>query len=233
MLKIPDSLQTDANAITQKLKTALGADLVSMIAYGRWLLNDPPDISADLNLMIVLRQISTELLDQLAQARAQSQRDWQFLTLSEADLASSTDVFPIKFIGIQRRYCLLHGADVLRDLKISREHLRFRCEQEIKNLMLRLRYHYINRHGQKDAMRTMLKRASHSLMSSLAILIELKTGAVPDGRSAIFSGADELGIAMEPLRRILAGGAAETYDKSLFGELMATVRQAAAKADQA
>lgn len=227
-------MTTDLDRFVAGLEVKLGNQLRSVIAYGRWLRNDPPEPDADRNLMIVLSEISTERLDAVASVREvtlPTPTSWHLLTLSEDDLVTSTDVFPIKFIGIQRRHCVLHGQDVFAGLNISREHLRFRCEQEVKNLMLRLRYQYLNRNQNERAMRATLTRAGHSLMSSLAVLVELKTGAEPDGSEAVLASAQSLGVATEPLKMIAAEDFSDT--KKLFGEMMATVRQAAKTADQA
>lgn len=234
MLKIPESKNTDLKQFVAGLESELGNDLLSVLAYGRWLRNDPPDPDADRNLMIVVSEISTDCLDKITSVRSATLQEpsaWHLLTLSKADLTSSTDVFPIKFIGIQRRHCLLHGDDVLKDLNISREHLRFRCEQEIKNLMLRLRYQYINRNHNEQAMRISLRRAYHSLMSSLAVLVELKTGSEPVGQNDVLAGAETLGISVPPLKRFAVQDV--TNIKKLYDEFMSTVRQAANIADQA
>ena len=42
MLKIPETLKPRAGALVTKLKNALGEDLVSVTAYGRWLTTDKP-----------------------------------------------------------------------------------------------------------------------------------------------------------------------------------------------
>jgi hypothetical protein len=43
----------------------------------------------------------------------------QLLTLTPADLSSSTDVFPIKFLDMQQDYEILHGEDLVKDLEVG------------------------------------------------------------------------------------------------------------------
>jgi len=239
MLKVPETLKSEADALVTKLKNSLGNDLVSVTAYGRWLTVDNPERTADLNLMVIVNEITTEKLDCIADARrgtGEAQR-WQLLTLSNEDLAGSTDIFPIKYLNMQRRHCVLHGEDVLSTVEVARTHLRFRCEQEIKNLMLRLRYFYLNRNQNQRAMRATLIRAHQSLMSSLAVLVELKTGKVPADRDEIITEIGKLDIDAAPLAESakLEGDGVMELDvlKKLYEQTMALVRQAARVADQA
>lgn len=239
MLKLPETLKPDADSLVTRLKGSLGDDLVSVTAYGRWLYADKPERAADLNLMVVVNEITTEKLDRIAEARRESSqaRRWQLLTLSNEDLAGSTDIFPIKFLNMQRRHCVLHGEDVLSTIEIARTHLRFRCEQEIKNLMLRLRYFYLNRNQDQRAMRLTLIRAHQSLMSSLAVLVELKTEKAPANREETVAEIEQLKIDTAPLGELAKLEGEEVIEldalKRLYEQTMALVRQAARIADQA
>lgn len=239
MLKIPDTLKPEADVLVTKLKHALGVDLVSVTAYGRWLIGDQPESSADLNLMVVVNEITTAKLDAIAAARGASRaaRRWQLLTLSNEDLAGSTDIFPIKFLNMQRRHCVLHGEDVLSTIEVARTHLRFRCEQEIKNLMLRLRYFYLNQNQNQRAMCATLVRAHQSLISSLAVLVELKTEKVPVDRDETIAEIGKLDIdtaAFAALAKLEGEGVIELDAlKQTYEQTMALVRQTARVADQA
>lgn len=236
MLNIPKVLVPEADKFVGKLSSALGEDLVAVVAYGRWLRANRVSDTVELNLMIVLKEIRTDLLDKIADARAQSE-PWALLTLSLDDLASSTDVFPIKLINMQRGHLLLHGKDVLSGLEIDRADLRFRCEQEIKNLMLRLRLHYLNRSHDARGIRMILENAHFTLMSSLAVLVELKTGHVPESGEEILQAIEAVDVPTDSLRQIARLGEDRNKTmsdlKGLFIGLMTTVHEAASVADQA
>ena len=70
---------------------------------------------------------------------------------------------------------LLCGQDVMKDLTIKRDHLRLRYEQEIKNLMLRLRSSYLMNLDLKGGITRVMLRPCYTLLRSLDILAELKT----------------------------------------------------------
>ena len=157
---------------------------------------------------------------------------------SESDLQGSTDVFPVKFLDMQRHHVLLTGRDVLSDLSITRDHLRLRCEQEIKNLSLRLRSRYIQAHGKPKLMRRTLTRAIQPFSTSIRVLGQLKTGdEPPSDTDTLTSDAKTLDLDGHTLQEVLTlsrskhgGRSAELKD--LYGRFMRVVQQAAIIADE-
>jgi hypothetical protein len=82
-----------------------------------------------------------------------------------------------------------------------------------------------------------LNGAISSLLVSLGLLLELKTGEQPIAKTDVLAGIDRLGVESEALRNVLAlkGGelkpdAAEL--KRIYEGFMRTVRQAAGLADK-
>jgi len=67
----------------------------------------------------------------------------------------------------------------MKDLTIKRDHLRLRYEQEIKNLMLRLRSSYLMNLDLKGGITRVMLRPCYTLLRSLDILAELKTVRAP------------------------------------------------------
>ena len=98
-------------------------------------------------------------LDKISEALISTKRarQIQLLTLTTSDLNTSTDVFPIKFLDMQQDYEVLSGDDVVKGLEVGRDNLRFRCEQEIKNLMLRLRAMYMQSRKNNEALQIATK----------------------------------------------------------------------------
>ena len=132
----PQSVQVGVERFCDDLQQALGDQLVSIALYGGLARGEYAATTSDVNIMVVLRDVSIGLLDRIAESVEQGRRVFRLavLVLSEEDLRRSTDVFPVKFLDMQRRHRILYGRDVFADLTVSREHLRLRCEQELKNL---------------------------------------------------------------------------------------------------
>ena len=143
---IPDNLQADIQALAEGLQKSLGDKLKSVVLYDGMAKNEYIKENDLVCLMVVLTEVDTGNLDCVGEVLREDprQKQYQTLVLSERDLKTSTDVFPIRFLDMQQDYDVLVGDDVVKDLEISRDNLRLRCEQEIKNLLLRLRTLYIN-----------------------------------------------------------------------------------------
>jgi predicted nucleotidyltransferase len=234
----PSSVQEGLERFCHQLRAALGEKLISIILYGGVVKGEYVPQSSNVNVIVVLQEVALEVLDRAAPIILQAGRDFNLapLLLSEDDLHRSTDVFPIKFLDIQRHHRVLWGPNVVAGLSIARDHLRWRCEQEIKNLMLRLRQFYLRRMHRSELIESTLTRALSSLLINLSVVVEIRTGEILTTKVAAIAAAEKLGINVQPLREVLAlkrgelkPAAAEL--KRLYGAFMQTVEQAAKLVD--
>ena len=97
---IPNTIRDGLTTLVENLDTTCGSDLVSVVLYDGLVKNTQIKETDTIKVMLVMENIDTGILDQLAQVFSSfSLKDQlQPLVLSEADLRSSTDVFPIKFL---------------------------------------------------------------------------------------------------------------------------------------
>ncbi|MEC9398165.1 MAG: hypothetical protein VX475_11120, partial [Myxococcota bacterium] len=96
--------------------------------------------------------------------------------ITPQDLQRSADVFPLKFLDIQRNHLVLVGDDPLEGVEIAWDHLRLRVEQELKGVMFSLRRHYLIYERQPDQLvRTMSEQLSAFLIG-LGALMFLRDG---------------------------------------------------------
>src|SRR5262249_25069023 len=160
------------------------------------------------------------------------------LLLSETELKSSSDVFPIKFLDIKQNHEVLWGKKVMDDLEISDEHLRLRCEQEIKNLLLRLRQFYLQRSHRTELIESTLVESIPSFILNLRVMLMLKTGQAPTAKNAISDAASyEFGLNNKTLQTVLeikyGSHKPDTAElKQLYSEFMSTVQKAAEIVDR-
>ncbi|MDB4813266.1 hypothetical protein OAH06_04040, partial [Akkermansiaceae bacterium] len=161
---IPENLASDINSFTSSLKNDLGDSLVSVVLYGGLVKNEMIKETDRVKIMIVVKNANIPSLDKVGDALSSTKRakQIQLLTLTPADLSSSTDVFPIKFLDMQQDYEILHGEDFVKDLEVGRDHLRIRCEQEVKNLMLKLRSMYLRSRKDSKVLQKVLLKAYYS-----------------------------------------------------------------------
>jgi len=123
--------------------------------------------------------------------------------VTQDDLRTSTDIFPIRYRNLQHDYSVLAGTDVLADLTFDLEHVRLRCEQELSNVLIRLRNRYVADHSNPKVMAATLQRAAVAFLITLRTAIELQTGLAPDDLDGIFADAEPaLGLESEELLAI-------------------------------
>lgn len=237
----PESVRKGLERFCHRLQDTLGDRLESIIVYGELAKNEQyQPRTSRANALVVVKEVSVEILDRIAAPARRGARDFRLaaMVLSENELRSSTDVFPVKFLDMQEHHLVLWGRDVFAELPISRNHIRLRCEQEIKNLMLRLRSFYLGRAHRMKLVEHTLTSTVSSFLSSLRALLVLKTGEAPVLKAAIAeAAAEELQLDGKVLQEILAlegrkprAKAAEI--KQLYNSFMATVQKAANIVDQ-
>jgi len=238
---LPKKLQSHLDRFCSQLEKSMGDSLISVVLYGGLARGDEYNPRwSDVNVLVVLDRATVDRLDKIASPIRKAVRRFHLspLVLSERDLRRSADVFPIKFLDMQRHHRQLWGRDLLTDLAIQTDHLRLRCEQELKNLLLRLRYVYLQRSNRPRLVEQTLITASSPFLHGVNALLVLKTGEAPRLIAATADAAErELGLDGETLRRVLAmkrghRGPKGAELRQLFNSYMTTVEKAAYIADE-
>jgi len=235
---IPETLLNDLRSITTTLETNLGDILQSVVLYGGLTKNELVKDTDRVTLMIVLKEVNTATLEKVGDALdGKRQQQIQATVLTLSDLNTSMDVFPIKFLDMQQDYEVLAGEDVVKPLEIGRANLRLRCEQEIKNLMLKQRRMYMNSRSNPRALEGMLLRGYYSFLQSGDALAELITGKEYRKEEDVVEAIGAIGLDSELLKRIAALRSGESLGddaaiKKTVGEFMAMIEKAAKMADE-
>jgi hypothetical protein len=126
---------------TAKLRTHYPDTLVSAVLYGSAAAGDYDGPFSDLNVLCVLKEIGTR---ELAESEVVF-RWWQEhgnpwpLLFTESELPASADAFAMEFRDMQERRRILHGPDLIADLKIDLHYYRAEIEHELRSKLLRLR----------------------------------------------------------------------------------------------
>ncbi len=147
------------SGLVDRLKTAYGADLISVVLYGSAASHDYHEKHSDLNVLCVLKQVGLAELEKGGEALQWWMKRGQPapLLLSSEELEGGCDVFPIEFIDIQDNYRVLHGADVVAGIQINTAQHRAQLEHELRSRLLRLRKRYLeSRHDSKQVTALML-----------------------------------------------------------------------------
>ncbi len=126
---------------SERFAKAFGGNAVSLILYGSAAGPEFNEKYSDLNLLCVLTRVGPPEL-----ASSEPLFRWWIeagnpppVLMSEAEVAGSTDCFPIEYQDMQRRRRVLHGKDVIEGLVVDRSFYRAQVEYELRSKLLRLR----------------------------------------------------------------------------------------------
>ncbi len=134
-------LESKLTALVERLKPAFGESLVSAVLYGSAAADDWHEQSSDLNVLCVLTQITPHELVQSEPVFRwwREQGNPPPLLLSEEEVRTSTDSFPMEFSDMRQHRRVLYGRDVIESLQVDRSFYRAQVEHELRAKQIRLR----------------------------------------------------------------------------------------------
>ncbi len=160
--------ETQINEFVERLKTAAGTNLESVLLYGSAASDEFHAEYSDVNVLCIVRDLSASALQALAPAVnwwTKSKHPAPLIFTWE-ELNRSLDVFPIELIDMQRRHRVLHGADVLKTVKVPLDLHRVQLEHDLRTKLLLLRQHYLSSDGDS-------KKVMHLMLGSVSSFITL------------------------------------------------------------
>jgi hypothetical protein len=213
-----------------------GGDLVAVVLYGSAAAGEHVPGRSDINVVVVLRQLTPALL----RKAASDLRRWHrqgFATplfFDPESLHDSLDVFPIEFLDMQERHRTLLGPDLFAGLHIERRNLRLQCEQELRGKLMKLRQSYVeSAHAPADLERVLMAAAT-SIVVLARTLLRLGGGDPGGGSDAVLEKAQaRFAVSTTALRQAcqlkrghirLAGSGLEALYREVLEEVQGLVR---------
>jgi len=186
------------------LKSTCTTDLVSVVLFGSLARGDFNPHSSDANLLLIFRTVTPALLERIAPALEAARRDFDPspMILAQADLPVCADVFPIKFRDIQRHHIVLAGCADFTSLDLTPERLRRQCQRELQNMLLRLRFVFLQKSKFPEALASALTQNASPFIHDLAVVVELLGGEIPNSKPATIDAASKLNLNCEVLHAI-------------------------------
>src|SRR3954463_1306624 len=132
-------------AFIDDLRTTHGKNLISVTLYGSAAANDFVRNRSDVNLLIVLKEITPAELRNAHGAI----REWHKLGhpvpiyFTAAEVHDAADVFPIEFYQMEKVRRVVYGEDVLASISLTDANLRHQVEYELRSKLMLLRRQYI------------------------------------------------------------------------------------------
>jgi len=138
----------------EKIKEILGENLVTLAEYYT---------GDEKNILAVCNTLDIDTLRRLKQLKEIP------LVLTKEELTGGVDVFPIEFLNIKQHHKTLYGEDFLKDLAVSKKHLRHQLEFEFRSKLLHLREEYLQFKG---------KDLENLILSAVPILAPITGGLI-------------------------------------------------------
>lgn len=140
--------ENELNNFIQKLKkSSISEQIQSLLLYGKHLLIKGFN-EASFNLLFILDKVDEKALDGLSDL-IENENNCKILPfiLTMEELQKSADVYPIKFLDLSQNHKVLIGSDPFEKVEVHQDNLRLRCEQELRNMALRLRFNFVKNRG--------------------------------------------------------------------------------------
>jgi predicted nucleotidyltransferase len=173
MPEVPESVRETLRPYLAQVQKLFGASLEAVILYGSTAGGEYLPGKSNINLLIILTKQDTELLKQYAilHKRWQKEQIVVPLFLTQAELRSSLELFPLEYLEIQEQHVLLAGRDPFPELRIDPKHLRLQCEQELRGNLLRLRQRFVEGGAGTEAITILLPLSITALLPCLRGLL--------------------------------------------------------------
>lgn len=183
------------------LKEAFSDRLSSVFVYGSYAVQK--SLSSDVNLIVIVKDLSAADLKKANSIVKKISKKTKALPIfmDREEWFNSSDVYAIECSDIKDRNRILYGEDLISQLSVDRKDLRLQCENEVKNLLIRLRQTYLISVSDKKVLQNLIKGSSKTFMVIFRTILRLTSTQVSNEHSEVLKSfankMDEGGIAFD------------------------------------
>jgi predicted nucleotidyltransferase len=178
----------------------------SAVLYGSAARGDFIPGRSDINLMLVLDQLTPAILRSLSRAFTGWRKSVQepVLILSRAEWSRATDAFPIEITDMRLSYQVLRGPDPLQGIQVDLADLRKALEREFRGKLLRLRQGYATYAPDPAALGSLGLQSAATILVLLRGVLTLMGKPVPaDAPELAAAAAAAVGFEAEHLLHVV------------------------------
>ena len=226
-----ENLEQILKQFTDEATAVYGASLLSLVLYGSAASSEYVEGRSNINCLVLLNDVTPDELKKCSALLPEwHKRGFSTpLFIDPLYVRSSVDVFPLEFLDMKQRYRLLFGQDFLKNLEVSRQRLRFQCEQELKGKMLKLRQLYLEASPSAPRIVSLLAKSSSSFMILLRALIYLQRMPAPSSAENVLGELAQLGLHTEAIAKVYAlkrraDAISETEIDNLFRQYLGEIQ---------
>ena len=189
-----------------ELKNTLNKRLVSVIMYGSKVKYEPEYVTDDINIMVIIDELSGADLRSCAPAVKKWIKNGNPppVFMDKSEWFSSSDVYAMEYLDIKAAHRILYGEDVVSQVAVESRDVRFQCEQEAKNLLMRFRQFYLENTSNAKRLKDAFTPLTKTCNAIFKTILRLKNIDVPREKSDIITKTCEAaGLNAETFNRLL------------------------------
>jgi hypothetical protein len=166
---LPDDTQKLLQAYVKDVKGVFGEQLEGMLLYGSAVRGEFLPGRSNLNILLLVSSYDSAILKQYSSLHRQWSKEQIVvpLFLTEEELRTSAEIFPLEFLEIQEQHRVLGGRDPFIGFHVKTDRLREAVVQGLTSHSLRLRQRYVEGCGSVEATSILLPL---SITSTLPLL---------------------------------------------------------------
>ena len=196
---LPAEVRQTLRSYVAEVARLFGPALEGILLYGSAACGDYLPGRSNLNLMVILTAYDAVKLGQYAKFHRRWQKEGIVvpLFLTEREVRTGAECFPLEYLDIQHAHVLLKGRDPFPELSINLRNLRVQCEQEIRGNLLRLRQRFVEGAGKPETAAILMPLSLTALLPPLKGLLRLLGLRVPTRADAVFADL-KAGLEVDP-----------------------------------
>ncbi len=206
---VPDSLQLSVDSLSTYVTEIFGDALIAMSVYGSVQREDFDPKNMLVPSVIVVKAVTADQVSELASHGQYLSKNGFAppLVLSESDVASSLDTFPLEFIEIHQSQIVVAGKSPFTELSVEREHVRLQCERELKVLLIGMRHGILTAAGKEKQLAAVAADAAANALRIMRGILWLhnQEDALPAAK-LLPAVSEVTGIELGALNNILTHG---------------------------
>lgn len=192
--KLPVKTQKPLGLFLTELIGIYGENIISIFVYGSVTGADYNPKTSDINVAVVLRDVSIIKLKPILKIikRALRQRITAPLFLTPSYIKMSLDTFPMEFMTMKDSRLVLFGEDILADVEVKEEDLRRECEYQLKGKLVTIRQAYLEQASNRKGLENLIKASFRALIPVFQNILRMRSAHTPPvSKEELFSQLQE------------------------------------------
>jgi predicted nucleotidyltransferase len=179
--KIPTIVSQKIRPFLDEILNRYHENIHSIHIVGSAVTEDFKEKTSDINSVFVLKKMDLKFIELLAPLgkRYKKKGIAAPLIMTPEYINNSLDVFPIEFLDFKNIHETVYGEDILNDIDIKMDDLRYQCEREVKSKLIGLRQGYISSQGDKKLLVERFSASINGYMPLFRAIIFLMGKQVP------------------------------------------------------